>query len=339
MKRRHFLLATGALLGAACAPRTRLDPLQRGLDYLESQQQKDGAWRSAHYTDMAGGFELTPMVAKALKFGGRVQSVERALKFLGSEIPERLTYPVYTSALMLMLLPPQLGDLRQRWQEHLLSYQLSPELGWKPQDPEFGGWGYAMRPPARGSGDPMATSNLTSTCFACGALRFAGLKAEDARMQAALTFVERCQHPADGGFFACPGDSVLNKAGPGVSYGSASCDGLRCLHLLGASPERCQQTLGWLEQHFSAQVQPGDFPSSRWEDRDSLYYYYLWSAAHALRSEPRWAPQRRAMREQLVALQSPDGSFRNRLGATREDDPLVATPMALAGLALSGPGR
>mgnify|MGYP001286566124 CR=1 FL=1 len=38
---------------------------------------------------------------------------------------------------------------------------------------------------------------------------------------------------------------------------------------------------------------------------------------------------------QLESRQRPDGSFVNPVGATREDDPLVATPMAAAVLALA----
>jgi hypothetical protein len=84
----------------------------------------------------------------------------------------------------------------------------------------------------------------------------------------------------------------------------------------------------------------GIFPESRWEDRDSLYFYYLWTTAHALAAAGRAGDKtdhsaiKKAIVTKLVQLQQPDGSWRNRLGGLREDDPLVATPFALAALAL-----
>ena len=160
-------------------------------------------------------------------------------------------------------------------------------------------------------------------------------------MVAGHTFVLRCQSEA-GGFFAAPGIEALNKAGPGVPYGSASADGIRALLRCGVGLQdpAVKGGAGWMMEHFQALTHSGDFPESRFEDRDSLYFYYLWSTAHALSALQRAGDRRdrskaaKAITRALLKLQQPDGSWRNSKGAAREDEPLVATPMALAAITL-----
>ena len=331
--------------------RSPQEALRRGLDYLESRQESDGAWRSQNYRDMAAGYELTPIVAKALIFSGRAKSAARGIEFVnaGLDTHKPLIYPVYTAADMLLVLSRAPDPVHQKaWTKLLLSYQLSRENGWTPQDPDYGGWGYAMKTPRKGNGDPMAHSNLTSTCFAVGALRVGGLKEKDPSVVAARTFVQHCQS-TQGGFFSAPVvagqvsmNDALNKAGPGVPYGSASADGVRCLLRCGAGLDdpALRRGVEWMLRHFDPLKHSGDFPTTRYEDRDSLYFYYVWSTAHALAGLQRSGDKtQRAelaakVSARLLELQQLDGSWRNPLGATREDDPLVATPMALAALAL-----
>lgn len=348
LRRRQFLAASlGLATGLGCQQGSQtskpVGPAQRAADFLLGCQKPDGSWRSDKYSDMASGYELTPMVTKALVYSARDPSaIFKALKFMQNGPSQNLIYPVYTSALMLLLLSriPQNHKDMGPWRKLLLQYQLAASNGWKPTDLDFGGWGYAMKPPQAGAGDPMAHSNLTSTCFAVGALDVAGGRQA---LSAAARFVERCRNPKDGGFFATPNDPVLNKAGPGVSYGSATADGLRCLYRVSGKAQPVKAAEQWLTRNFSVEVHPGAFPQSRFEDRDSLFFYYLWSLAHCIKAAERigmpWPRQKsmlEAMRQRLEKLQNADGSFSNPMGATREDDPLVATPMALAVLQLSG---
>ena len=156
----------------------------------------------------------------------------------------------------------------------------------------------------------------------------------------------------DDGFFFSLGDAGRSKAGSaGVdrhgrmrmrSYGSATADGLRALLACGlpADHPRVVAARAWLERQFAADVHPGAFPQDRAVFRDGCFYYWCWSAAttlaalgidslHTATGPIDW---RRSLASELVARQADDGSWRNTHGAGREDDPLVATPLALAAL-------
>lgn len=340
-----LLLVAAALLVGGCRSSSPEQARERGFAYLRQAQDEDGAWRSTRYTDMASGAELTPYVLKALMFGdgGGGGAALRGVGYLEQLDPQgHLVYPVYTSAGVLMTV----GD-RPAWKERLLGLQLTEARGWAAEDPQHGGWGYFMAgPPVKTEPlPPLLDSNLPATLFAVGALRLTGTPANDPVLQQALAFVKRCQNvPGDGGFFTSPADPTMNKAGPGVSYGSATSDGLRCLLACGLPPEdeRVQAAAGWVRKHLNTQQNPGEFPEGRLYDRDSLYYYYLWSTAHALAAlrragaaapeDDRWFAEAGA---RLVQLQKPDGSWVNTAEASREDEPLVATSFALAVLSLA----
>ena len=70
-------------------------------------------------------------------------------------------------------------------------------------------------------------------------------------------------------------------------------------------------------------------------ERRSSYYYASWSEAHAFflsgTNEFDWA---RPLAEAMLERQREDGTWSNPAGAVMEDDPLVATPFALAVLGL-----
>ncbi len=201
--------------------------------------------------------------------------------------------------------------MRDAWLRELRRRQLTEELGWEPSDPAFGGWGYSIEPPSRGGAaltpEHPVDADLSSTLFAVGALRIAGIGAEDPAIRKALTFIERCQNLAggdqpgdpqfdDGGFFFSTTDPVRNKAGAvGTdrngrrryhSYGSATADGLRALLRCGLPKDhpRVVAAQQWLETHFSTSSHPGTFETAREVDRDATYYYYAWSVAHAFRA-------------------------------------------------------
>ncbi len=282
-----------------------------------------------------------------------------------------MVYPVYTasaSAIVLTFLDvPEGRKARDAWLRELRRRQLTEDLGWDPGDPAFGGWGYSIEPQSRDDADSTfgqhADADLSSTLFAIGALRIAGATAEDPAIRKALAFVERCQNVADddrdgdprfddGGFFFSTTDPVRNKAGAaGIdrhgrtryhSYGSTTADGLRALLRCGLSRDhpRVVAARRWLETHFSATSNPGTFEPARAADRDATYFYYAWSVAHAFRalgiaeieSEGRKVAWAEALSDELIRRQHDDGTWSNRFTASKEDDPLVATPFAAGAL-------
>jgi squalene-hopene/tetraprenyl-beta-curcumene cyclase len=282
--------------------------------------------------------------------------------------PHGFSYHVYTAAGAVALLsgPDQAQHRKARdaWLAYLRQRQLTEDLGWQPADKEYGGWGYCpglpRKPPHGQLTPPLTESNLSATVFALEALRAAGCPADDPAVRKARTFVDRCQNygdnPAfdDGGFFFIHDDGVRNKAGVAgkdsegqeryFSYGSTTADGLRALLLCGLSEEhpRVAAARRWLEANFSAAAHPGSYTPQREPNRDAVYYYYAASVAAALDAlgleevstpvgDLCWA---RALARELLKHQREDGSWVNPAVMVREDDPLVATSLAVRALAI-----
>jgi squalene-hopene/tetraprenyl-beta-curcumene cyclase len=286
--------------------------------------------------------------------------------------PHGLAYPVYASAGAVEVLSHPSNarhrEARDAWLAYLRQRQLREELGWVPADKPYGGWGYSPglpRKPAPGEPlPPLTESNLSATVFALEALHAAGARTEDAAFRKALVFVQRCQNYADdprereadyddGGFFFIYDDPARNKAGVAgkdrlgreryASYGSTTADGLRALLLCGRPGDdpHVGAARAWLEANFRGDVHPGRYADDRERNRGAVYYYYACSVALALkaagleelqtsRGKVRWAE---VLADELVRRQRPDGSWANPLVPQREDDPLVATPLAALALA------
>jgi hypothetical protein len=282
-----------------------------------------------------------------------------------------LAYPVYTAALAVQVLGKTKGARHRRacsaWLAYLKARQLNESLGWQPSDVEYGGWGYAHglpRKPTPGQSlEPLALPNLSATAFTVEALRSAQVPENDPALTQALRFVRRCQNFADnteqaepafddGGFFFLHGDPPRNKAGEVgtdragrtrfASYGSMTADGLRALLACGLPGDDARVTAArrWLVRNFSASVHPGRFAPGRAAVQAAVYFYYCWALARALGacaveqletpSGPvRWAE---ALTEELSRRQRPDGSWLNDAVEMREDDPIVATALALGAL-------
>jgi hypothetical protein len=354
--------------GAAAIDRA----LSAGTRALIAAQAPDGTWPSRTYGALKDGGALTPTVLKALAFApeaeGSAAARRRGVAHLAAGPPgQGLAFPVYTAAEAVIVLTRVEGHAAARaaWLDLLRSWQLAEDQGWTPSDPAFGAWGDAAGPSRKLEGSEEADADLSSTLFALGALRIAGVPAEDPAIRQALRFVARCQNlpedgrdgdPAfdDGGFFLTPTDPVRNKAGVAGTdrngriryhaYGSATADGLRALLRCGLpmGHPRVAAARRWLERHFSPDRNPGIFEPAREAERDATYFYYAWSLAHAFRALGgpmqdgdgkglAWADQ---LARELVRRQRGDGTWSNRLTASKEDDPLVATPLALGALGL-----
>ena len=393
-RRRVVALILLTLAAALTSCRSRSEGLGGRVDralgaamrFLITSQSPDGAWRSPTYGVFNDGLSLTPIVLKAVTFGPDV-AASRSARRRGAEYlvarvradasiddgPIGLIYPVYTASAAVIALThldfPARRSARDGWLRELERRQLTEALGWQPHDPAFGGWGYSIEPPSKGSAvlapDHQIDADLSSTLFAIGALRIAGMKAEDPPIRKALTFIQRCQNVAasdeegdprydDGGFIFSLTDPVRNKAGVAGtdrhgslryhSYGSTTADGLRALLRCGLPDDhpRVSAARAWLERHFSATFHPGKFESAREVDRDATYFYYAWSVAHAFRSlgitevhsqgqSVAWAD---ALARELIRRQRNDGTWINRFTASKEDDPLVATSFAAGALGI-----
>jgi squalene-hopene/tetraprenyl-beta-curcumene cyclase len=288
--------------------------------------------------------------------------------------PRELIYPVYTASAASIALGRTNVEggtaARDAWLRELRRRQMTESLGWTSSDRPFGAWGYAIELPARpanglADGQPL-DADLSSTLFAVGALRINGASADDPAIRNALIFISRCQNFTDagsraddarddGGFFFTPTDPVRNKAGligSGLdrenryhSYGSTTADGVRALVRCGLSNDhpRVVAARRWLQFEFSPRVNCGTFEPGREVERAATYFYYAWSVAHAFRAlgVRSWSRNGREVRwwedlaDVLISEQRPDGTWANPVGASKEDDPLVATPLAAGALALA----
>jgi squalene-hopene/tetraprenyl-beta-curcumene cyclase len=276
-----------------------------------------------------------------------------------------LSYPVYSAALAVRLLSlPGMDRHRaacDAWLADLRRRQLDESLGWSPDDAAFGGWGYCHsipKKPKPGEFVPqLLESNLSATVFALDALRAAGVSLSDPAYRRALVFVRRCQNLADdsgrtdagfddGGFHFIYGDPARNKPGPAGrdrhgrprfrSYGSTTADGYRALRRCGLADDdpRIRAALAWLRSHVEGAGHVGDYPPERAGDRSALDFYFAWSLAQVLPDVPSelarpWAA---AIVAGLGERQQADSYWSNPSKAVREDDPLLATALAVAAL-------
>jgi hypothetical protein len=180
------------------------------LHSLIATQAPDGAWRSPTYGVFQDGLSLAPVVLRAVTYGpdvaGSATARRRGAAYLSARIrtdgsidasPFGMTYPVYTASAAVMALTrlndPDARATRDAWLAELRRRQLTEELGWEPDDPAFGGWGYAIEPPSKLDTVLVAGRHvdvdISSTLFALGALRIAGMGTDDPAIRKALTFI------------------------------------------------------------------------------------------------------------------------------------------------------
>lgn len=339
------------------------------LSFFAGRQAADGAWRSERHAAFREGDALTPVVLwaaqtapGALGFDAAMGRGLRWLERLTDEQARRgepwqeLRYPLFTASYAAQILARVGDDRRARmWAEVIERFRVSAELGWPADDPACGAWGDAPAPPRYAKPVPdMLAPNISATALAVQALCVAG---RPERVPAARPFVERCQNFApsaagefdDGGFFFAMDDPIRNKAGVAGrdvagreryrSYGSATCDGLLALRACGVRDDhpRMRAGLEWVRRESEGLRHAGVWPAGREQARESLVYYHAQALATVLAKltpRPQWAEDSHCkLRADLIARQSPEGSWQGTAPDSGEDEPLLATAFALRALA------
>lgn len=287
-----------ALLVGCPSPPPPPTPVSRAIDFLVARQ-KDGLWKSDPHPTLGSGQALTPFVLYALSHA-RPEELAPHRKAIDAAL-DRLPipgneYPSYSLALSIVALRRlrPSADVSAPARE-LRSKQLTEALGWSPDDPEYGGWDEGIIPARK----PQAQRpNVSFTAFAVEAL---GPDEKSRR------FALRCRTP-DGLFLFTPSAiwAHQNKAGPAKGYASTTCDAHRIL---------------------GEPVPPAALAArlpEEWED--AIFFYRAFAEAKVRPSAD--------LGRRVEARQRPDGSFAGGSALMKEDDPIVATGLALVVLAL-----
>lgn len=340
--------------------------LSRGIDWLVAQQAADGGWHSQTYGQLKDGAAITTLILDALGYLAPIEqqkhlvAIKKAFAFLDSGLSKRgtiaspdgsLDFPTYAAALYLTAMRRLglsiSGDTRRQLLGYLLEAQVIEARGFAADSPSYGGWDFL------GKGDAHAITtgtNISVTRYVLEALaQEPGVAGQASGIPKAMklgkSYVIRCQRP-DGGFvFTCEPMSLNNKAAFADKelteprpYGTATCDGILALVACGAQPgeEHLQKAIDWLVKRPSLELVPGFEglpPEAGWQ-RGLRYYYYV-GLARVLPLVPasEIAPRRDSLVKHIVGMQAKDGSWVNESDRMRENDPLIATALAVIALA------
>ncbi len=337
--------------------------------YLWSLQADDGGWHSRTYGLLASGQSMTAFLLDALTevpeklYEPASRGRRRAVEFLadhtdsegavGRSDPLLPDYPNYATALTVAALRRLGRPARDAWVSSMTDYlrgqQFTEQNSWGEDHPVYGAWGMGgdrRTPPATGHVDLSMTRHVLQALAAADTTTGAesdrvSASTNRSAFRKAAVFVNRCHHfgnasAVDGGFHFSTVIFDANKAGEGEtgfeSYGTATADGILSLLALGRETDHpsVQAAAEWLSAHHLPDQAPG-FPKPthhRW--RRGLWYYYAAVSGAALRRLGLLPALSTA--DALAAVQRPDGSFANPENLVKEDDPLIATGLALRAL-------
>ena len=337
------LLATSAVSSVAAAE--SLDPVytkkvtkavDSGLRFLRGLQEKDGSYGSH--------VGLTSMVLLAFAESHRGYAYDDG-PFIGRAADWLVTQrradgaitgdatPTYNTALAIMALnaldKKKYAKEIAGGQKFLVAYQSDEDQQYKPEDKFYGGIGYG--------GDERP--DLSNLHYALEALKRTDYDPDSDVWEKAQTFVTRCQNRSesndqawagnDGGFVYAPGQS---PAGGTRSYGAMSFAGLKSLIFTRVKKDdpRVKSAWEWIRNNYDFNTHPGMDTTS--------YYYYLQTAAEALRAygelsitdnkgrKHSWV---RDMVDRILSLQKKNGSWANDNKKYWEGNPLLATARSI----------
>ncbi len=292
--------------------------IDRGLDYLASQQAPDGSWTGARgrNTGVASfavlGFMSTGVVPNR---GARGRVVARGIDYvlgnaqlsgLISNPRDTAHGPMYEHAMSTLLLAqvwgmydrPGVLDALQRAVDLIISCQN-----------DQGGWRYQPQP---------ADADVSVTVMQLVALRAAknaGLRVPKRTFDAAINYVKSCAMPS-GGFLYQPGVGAEGYAR--TAAGTCS--------LLTSGDYESREALGGIEY-----LQRNKAPEVRGDDHLHYGLYYAAQAMYQATDPKQWQLWFPPSRDELLARQQPDGHWDGEAG------PIYGTAMSI--LTLSVPYR
>ena len=335
--------------------------IERGIAWLIKQQATDGGWHSRTYGGLRDGAAVTSLAVYTFSLmpdRDRPEiknAIDAAAGFLRSGFEKRRTiaspdgsldYPTYSAAIVLTASQrfPSLTKAvpRERLEEYLVSAQVNTARGFTQDSPEYGGWDLLGVDDASGIS---TGTNVSVTNYVLESLANNVSPEVKTARQLGLAWLLRAQQATgDGGFaFTAEAGSINNKAlwrdterRHPRSYGSPTCDGIQALLHSGVAKddETLETAVKWLIDHPAVEIVPGFDglpPELGW--RDGLRFYYAQSLARVLHLLPRAIAADRAERlvKWLLRVQA-SGSWKNESARMREDDPLIATSLALTAL-------
>ncbi|MCA9266967.1 MAG: terpene cyclase/mutase family protein, partial [Planctomycetales bacterium] len=246
----------GGFAGVVAAEKIAADsagPLPRALDYLASQQSPDGGLKSTTYGPLKWGAAETTLFLYAAAHVPDEQrrpyasAIDKAFAFLQTGLNEHgavaapdgtLDYPTYSAAMLLTAVDRLRLELTAEQKAMLiaglLAAQVTEAQEAPPESDHYGGWD--MEAASGAGGDQLKGSNIALTSFALEALSRTMNGDAQAAIRRALPWVRRCQN-SDGGFVfhvwrPHPGNKAMwndDEQLQAISYGTPTCDGLRCL--------------------------------------------------------------------------------------------------------------
>jgi len=342
--------------------------VEKGLDWLSTNQSKDGFWSSPEYPAITGlglcAFELQPE-ARAQK--PEPVAVRKGYAFLLSCVQTnggiyRKELPSYNTSICLMALVlanrPEYTPQILKARKFVAGLQVDLGQPGKIDSPFDGGIGY-------GRDDKQPDLSNSSFALEAMALSKDWLKDKDVpgdsdlNWQAAIHFIQSCQNlpasnpekwasddPANkGGFIYAPGRSMAGETNlPSGrvalrSYGSMSYAGLLSYIYadLKRDDPRVTAAWQWLRSNFTVDENPA-------LGQQGLYYYFqmMAKALTVYGADLLDLPNGKSVnwREQLalklINLQHADGSWANENGRWFEKDPALVTAYCVIALDLIG---
>jgi squalene-hopene/tetraprenyl-beta-curcumene cyclase len=360
------LIATSSTLAATSSTADKAQAaIDKGLEYLKSQQKPDGTWERPGDPPAISALVLKAFMQDS-KYDADQPFLEKGFnQLLSIQKPDggifRDLLANYNTAIAVSALAaskeaeyqPQL----QRAMEYLRRLQWTDKIDKVPErqqvaqdDPQYGGWGYGKKERPDGS-------NLQ---IALDALHDAGVKPGDPAYQAAIVFVTRLQNRSesnnqawaanDGGFIYSDTDGGVSFAGEYTgpdgrkmlrSYGSMTYAGLKSMIYAGLSKDdpRVKSAWEWITRNWTWDENPGiKYGAGNGSESGLFYYYHTASRALHAYGEPivtdaqgakhDW---RQELVDKITSLQKSDGSW---VGQNKwmENNPTLATALAVLSL-------